>query len=222
MTAGAAALRARVAARGAGVTPERSATASRRWLLAAAASLLSGVAGCASSQASRLEYRLETSRQESDPALLAAKGRAYGRAGDYPRAAQYLRAALAQHGDAEVILPLLVSIEIKDQSYRAAAQHLEDRLRTHPSDVRARFVLASLLSALDRPRQAEHELLRLLERTPRHAEATFALGVVYRDGLGDVARADGCFRRYLALEPEGRHREEALSSSLTSIEPEVP
>lgn len=194
----------------------------RRRLLAAAIALGSGASGCVATPASRLEYRLETSRKESEPSLLVAKGRAYSRTGDYARAAQYLRAALLQHGDASVILPLLVAVEIKDQSYRAAMQHLEDRLRTHPSDVHARFVLGSLLAALDRPKEAERELVRLLARAPRHAEATFALGVVYRDGLGDHQRADDCFRRYLAIEPDGRHREEAMSSTLTSIQPEVP
>jgi len=193
-----------------------------RWLLPAAVALSSGVSGCVSSQSSRLEYRLETSRKESDPSRLMAKGQAYARTGDYARAAQYLRTALLQHGDASVILPLLVAVEIKDQSYRAAVQHLEDRLRTHPSDVHARFVLASLMAALDRPREAERELVRLLARAPRHAEATFALGVVYRDGLGDHQRADDCFRRYLALEPDGRHREEATNSTLTSTQPELP
>ncbi|HTV21985.1 MAG TPA: tetratricopeptide repeat protein [Polyangiaceae bacterium] len=200
-----------------------SAAPTSRWcgLLAAGIALSSGVAGCVSSQSSRLEYRLETSRKESEPSLLVAKGEAYARAGDYGRAAQYLRAALLQHGDANLILPLLVSVEIKDQSYRAAVQHLEDRLRTHPSDVHARFVLGSLMAALDRPKQAERELVRLLERAPRHAEATFALGIVYRDGLGDHQRADDCFRRYLALEPDGRHREEATNSTLKSTEPEA-
>jgi len=173
--------------------------------------------GCLPSQAAPLEYRVETSIRESDPKRLVERGQSFARAGDYARAAQYLRAALLQRGDPEVILPLLVSVEIKDQSYRAAAQHLEERLRTHPSDVRARFVLASLMSALDRPKAAERELLAVLRRQPRHAEAAFALAVVYRDGLRDHQSADDYFRRYLTLEPEGRHREEAASSTLTEV-----
>jgi tetratricopeptide (TPR) repeat protein len=176
------------------------------------------VTSCMPSSAARLSYRVETSRRESDPKVLLARAQSFATAGDYARAAQYLRAALLQHGDEDVILPLLVSIEIKDQSYRAAAEHLKDRLRTHPSDVRARFVLASLLSALDRPKDAERQLLRLLRTAPRHAEATFALGVVYRDGMGDYQRADDYFRRYLAMAPEGRHREEAMSSRLIGVQ----
>lgn len=183
------------------------------WRLA----LLLVLASCAPSHGARVESRVETTRQETDPRLLIARGRAFAEVGDYARAAEYLRAALLARGDAEVILPLLVSIEIKDQSYRAAVQHLEDRLRTHPSDVRARFVLASLLSALDRPRDAERELLGLLRRAPRHAEATFALAVIYRDGMGNAQKADDYFRRYLAIEPAGRHRDEAVSSMLTEV-----
>ena len=185
--------------------------------LARALALSTLVTGCLPTHAASLEYRVETSRKESDPERLVTRGQAFARAGDFARAAQYLRAALQQHGDADVILPLLVSVELEDQSYRAAAQHLEERLRTHPSDIRARFVLASLMAGLDRPREAERELLGVLRRAPRHAEATFALGVVYRDGMGDHQRADDCFRRYLALAPEGRHGEEAKSSTLTEV-----
>jgi tetratricopeptide (TPR) repeat protein len=188
-----------------------------RWLLAGALVLAGGAPGCMPRSGAPLEYRVETSQRESEPKLLVARAQAFARTGDYGRAAQYLRAALLQHGDAEVILPLLVSAEIRDQNYRAAAEHLEDRLRTHPSDVRARFVLASLMSALDRPKQAERELLGILKRAPRDAEATFALAVVYRDGMGDRQRADDYFRRYLSMEPDGRHREEAQNSTLTEL-----
>jgi tetratricopeptide (TPR) repeat protein len=185
--------------------------------LALALALASGLPSCLPQHAAPLEYRLETTRRETEPKRLVARAQAFARAGDYARAAQYLRAALLKDGDPGVILPLLVSIEIKDQNYRAAAQHLEDRLRTHPSDVRARFVLASLMSALDRPKQAERELLGVLKRAPQHAEATFALAVVYRDGMGDQRRADDYFRRYLALQPQGLHRDEALNSTLTEL-----
>jgi tetratricopeptide (TPR) repeat protein len=199
-------------------SPMRSSTPSRSaWQLAAALALASSASGCLPRHGAALESRMETSRRESEPERLVARAQAFARSGDYARATQYLRAALQQQGDPDVIVPLLVSIEIKDQNYRAAAQHLEDRLRTHPSDVRARFVLASLMSALDRPKQAERELLGVLKRAPRHAEATFALAVVYRDGMGDYQRADDYFRRYLAMEPEGRHREEALNSTLTEL-----
>ena len=187
---------------------------SRAWLLVMAFTAMS----CVPSAAARLSYRVETSRKESDPKVLQARGQSFAAMGDYERAAQYLRAALLQQGDADVILPLLVAIEIKDQGYRAAAQHLDDRLRTHPSDVRARFVLASLLSALDRPKDAERELLHVLRTAPRHAEATFALAVVYRDGMGDYQRADDYFRRYIAMAPQGRHHEEAMSSTLSGVQ----
>lgn len=182
-----------------------------------AAALALGSAGCFPRPGAALEARMETSRRESQPERLVARAEAFARSGDYARATQYLRAALQQQGDADTIVPLLVSIEIKDQNYRAAAQHLEDRLRTHPSDVGARFVLASLMSALDRPKQAERELLGVLKRAPHHAEATFALAVVYRDGMGDYRRADDYFRRYLEMDPEGRHRDEALNSTLTDL-----
>lgn len=173
--------------------------------------------GCVSSQATRFESRMETSRRESEPQTLIERGRAFAATGDYARAAQYLRAALQQHGDPELILPLLVSVEIKDLSYRSAAQHLENWLRAHPSDLRARFVLASLLRALDRPKDAEQELLGILKRNPRDADATFALAVVYRDGLRHYERADDYFRRYLELAPEGKHREEAMSSTMMGL-----
>ncbi|MET0413963.1 MAG: tetratricopeptide repeat protein [Polyangiaceae bacterium] len=173
--------------------------------------------GCVSSRAARFESRVETSRRESEPRVLIERGQAFAGAGDYARAAQYLRAALQQHGDPELILPLLVAVEIKDMSYRSASQHLENWLRTHPSDVRARFVFASLLRALDRPKDAEQELLGILKRDPRDADATFALAVVYRDGLRHYERADDYFRRYLDLAPEGKHREEAMSSTMTGL-----
>jgi Tfp pilus assembly protein PilF len=79
-------------------------------------------------------------------------------------------------------------------------------------------VLASLFSALDRPRDAERELIRVLRTAPRHSEATFALAVVYRDGMGDHQKADDYFRRYLAMSPHGRHREEAMNSTISGVQ----
>lgn len=174
--------------------------------------------GCVPNRGAQMQDRVETSRRQSEPPLMAARAKAYADVGDYTRATQYLRAALAGGGSAEEILPLLVELEIKDQSYRAAAQHLEEHLRSHPKDVRGRFVLGTLFTALGRPLDAERELLYVLSASPNDAEATFALAVVYRDYIGNYARADEYFRRYLKLRPMGRHRDEAAASTFYSVQ----
>ncbi len=165
-----------------------------------------------------MQDRVETSRRESEPTLLVARAEAYADVGDYTRATQYLRSALAGGGDADEILPRLVELEIKDQNYRAAAQHLAERLRSHPKDVRGRLVLGTLFTALGRTADAERELLYVLSASPNDAEATFALAVVYRDFIGNYARADEYFRRYLELQPMGRHRDEAAASTLYRVQ----
>ena len=184
----------------------------------AAMSLLGVAAGCVPTREAQMQDRIETSRRESEPTLLRERAQAYAEMGDYTRATQYLRAALAGGGDAEQILPLLVELEIKDQSFRAAAQHLVEHLRSHPKDVRGRFVLGSLFTALGQPQDAERELLYVLAASPNDAEATFALAVVYRDFIGNYARADDYFRRYLDLQPSGRHREEAAASTFFRVQ----
>jgi tetratricopeptide (TPR) repeat protein len=184
----------------------------------AAATLFGVASGCIPSRGAQMQDRVETTRRESEPTLLRARAEAYAEIGDYTRATQYLRAALAGGGDADEVLPRLVELEIKDQSYRAAAQHLAERLRSHPTDVRGRFVLGSLFTALGRPLDAERELLYVLAASPKDAEATFALAVVYRDFIGNYARADEYFRRYLQLQPSGQHRDEAAASTFYSVQ----
>jgi tetratricopeptide (TPR) repeat protein len=148
---------------------------------------------------------------------LLEHARGFEAAGDHLRAEQYLNAALLQGAEERTVLPLLVRACVTDQRFRDAAQYLEDHLRRHPSDAGARLLLGSLLHSLGQAEPARRQLALVVAADPNRAEAQYALALVLRDDLGDVAEADRHFREYLRLRPLGEHAEEARGSLLSDV-----
>lgn len=150
-------------------------------------------------------------------AQLLEDGLVFARLGDATRAEQYLNAALEEGADERRVLPVLLSVCIENDRYRAATGYAENYLRRRPSDHRVRFVLATLYVGLDEQLLARKQLQLLLNHHPQHAEAHFAYAVLLRDKAGDHAGADRHFREYLRIAPSGDHAEEAKGSLLQRI-----
>jgi len=173
--------------------------------------------GCLRQPEAEVDRRLRVVDRERAPDLLLARAQALAQVGDFTRAEQYLQAARDSGAPDGQVLPLLVKVCMSDQRYRAAVQHIEEHLRTHPSHYALRFVLATLYAGLDEPEAARRELEAVLSLAPDHAEAHFALAVVLRRDLGNFRDADRHFRAYLELAPRGPHVAEAESALLSRV-----
>lgn len=124
--------------------------------------------------------------------------------GDYLRAEQYYLRAEALGVPPTEIVPRILHVLVAGQRYDEALERCRLRLQVAPEDRATRFVEAALLSALDRPAEAERDLSSLVHGRPDDAEAYLALGKLYRDGYKDFARARPMFEKYLALAPNGQ------------------
>jgi tetratricopeptide (TPR) repeat protein len=181
--------------------------------------LLLAVVGCASAPPPPAASPETVARQRAEIARsLLETGRALAAQGDALRAEQYLRAALEGGASRREVLPLLISVCIASQRYRAAIADARLFLRDHPGASRLRFVLASLLAGIGDFPSAVDELTRLVSTEPQHELGHYALGVLYRDRLRHAERADQEFRAYLQLAPTGPHAEEARASLLQHVQ----
>jgi Tfp pilus assembly protein PilF len=180
-------------------------------------SVIAFAGGCARNPNVVTEERLQIVERQRKPQLLLQRAKAFVRIGDYTRAEQYLNAALENGAAESEVVPLLLSICVKDRRYRSAVEYGENYLRRHPRAHRLRFVVATLYVGLGENDRAKKQLERVLEQDPEHAEAHYALAVLFRDQLGSFGRADQHFRQYLKLDPRGEHAEEAAGSLLRSV-----
>lgn len=159
---------------------------------------------------------MATMRDEQSIEKLVDRGRAFAAVGDSTRAEEYLAAALQRGARPERVMPVLLSVCVRDGRYRSAIFYAENHLRAHPSDVATRFVLGTLYAAIGEAPRAKEHLTRVVEATPNEARAHYALAVLMRDQQDPIG-ADRHFREYLRLAPEGAHAEEARASLLTRI-----
>jgi tetratricopeptide (TPR) repeat protein len=187
--------------------------------LAALFSLVISLSECApaESPADHIRGDLATMRSEHSVDKLVVRGRAFASVGDLTRAEQYLSAALDVGGDPAVLLPQLLTVCIEANRYRVAIAYASPWLERHPGDRKLRFVVASLRTNVGDALGARADLERLVTDGPNDPRAHFAYAVLLRDYLGDVAEADGHFRAYLRLDPNGPHAEEARSALLRTV-----
>ncbi|MEQ9323059.1 MAG: tetratricopeptide repeat protein [Polyangiaceae bacterium] len=185
----------------------------------AAVLLVSGAlasSGCGAA-ASEPSAQADVMREEKTPDKLIARGRAFAKVGDLTRAEQYLAAALDAGAEVDVALPMLLRVCIAEQRYRAAIAYGEPYLKKRPDDTRLRFVIASLYSNIGETVTAREHLEKVVEAQPDNAEVHFAMGMLALESDGDMVTADGHFREYLRLEPQGTHAAEARSHLLRSM-----
>jgi tetratricopeptide (TPR) repeat protein len=167
--------------------------------------------------ASPLERRLAT--DPNDVALNLELGDQSGSGGDWLRAEQYYARAEALGAAPSRVLPRLLRALVAGRRYDEALERCHQRLAHAPEDRATRLVEAALLEALDRPKEAEHELNTLLRTRPEDPNPYLALAKLYRDQYHDLARARPLFQKYLALAPKGDEAE-AVRYELESVEPE--
>jgi tetratricopeptide (TPR) repeat protein len=175
------------------------------------------VAGCVTTPASRVKADMAVMKQQGGYAILLDRGKAFANVGDTTRAEQYFAAAITSGADERIVVPLLLTVCAQDGRYRVAIQYAENYLKSHPGDLRVRFVLGTLYSAVNETQPAREALSTVVDARPEDAEAHFALGVLLRDGDHDYAGADQQFREYIRLKPLGSHAEEAQASLLKSV-----
>jgi tetratricopeptide (TPR) repeat protein len=181
------------------------------------AGALGAASGCAATPAAKVKADMAVMKQEGGPDKLVDRGKAFANVGDTTRAEQYFAAAITSGADERVVVPLLLSVCVQDGRYRVAIQYAETYLKSHPGDLRVRFVLGTLYSAVNEAEPARQALSTVVDARPEDADAHFALGVLLRDSDHDYAGADRQFREYIRLKPRGAHAEEAQASLLKSV-----
>lgn len=138
-----------------------------------------------------------------DPKVNLELGDQSAQVGDYLRAQQYYERAEALQTPERVVLPRILRMLVLGRRYDEALERCHRQLSHKPDDRATRMVEAAILEALDRPRDAEHELASLVRTEPRDPHPYLALGKLYRDAYHDDARARSMFQKYLALAPHG-------------------
>jgi tetratricopeptide (TPR) repeat protein len=161
------------------------------------------------------EQRQKAAKDEA-PEKLFERGRELARIGDNNRAEQYLSGAMDGGADPSKVLPLLLRVCIAERRYRVAIDYAEPYMRRRPDDYRLRFVIASLYHSIGEPQNARRELEQVVRSKPDHADAHFAMAVIYRDDEEDPVQADAHFREYLRIAPTGEHAPEARASIMRS------
>lgn len=172
-----------------------------RWMICCV--LLAGCAGLTPAARSGEDVK------PPDAAQLLAAADALAASGDHVRAGQYLSAAQAAGVPQPRLIGRLLKLDVAGGQYRLAIEHAETYLQSYPDDLAIRQCLASFYLAVGASTEAAREYDRVLDESPNHAEAHFALASVLRDSGASRAKSSEHYRAYLALAPRGRHADEA-------------
>lgn len=170
---------------------------------------------CAS-RSSEIKAQLQTFNAERTPDKLLARGKAFAAVGDTTRAEEYYAAALEAGAPDKEVIPLLLEVCVRDSRYRAAIEYARSYVNRHPDDVRCRYILGTLYQAVGEGKSARSELEVVVKTAPEQADPHFALALVLRDDR-DLVAAEGHFREYLRLAPNGSHADEARASLMTAM-----
>lgn len=174
-------------------------------------------AGCAAHPGARMQADVKTFEREQSAERLMQRGAAFAAVGDTTRAQQYLEAALDHGGDEVQIVPMLMSVCVKDGRYRLAIEYARRYLTKRPNEAKMRFVLGTLYAGLGEAEAAQRELEQAAKAEGANAELQYALAVLLRDQRGDLLAADLHFRQYLKLQPVGEHAAEARAGVLQAV-----
>lgn len=152
---------------------------------------------------------------ERDPVAQAEElfesGQRFAQQGDSVRAEHYLTAALERGAPPERVVPLLVAVCLEGSRLRAALEHAEPYLQTHPEDLRLRLLVAVTHIALGQAAPARATLDLALQSHPDHPEAHYLLGTLLARHFVDFEAATVHFERYLELDRSGAHAAEVKS-----------
>ncbi len=167
------------------------------------------LSACSTPPAPAVPNETGQARERDVVAALLAAGERLLADGDWLRAEHYLAAAERRGAPAPRVVPLLVRACVESSRLRAALDHAEPYLDSHPDDAPLRFVVANLYAALGFPERAREELETVIRLAPHHARAEYALGDLWARSFGDRESAARHFARYLDLAPRGAHAAEA-------------
>lgn len=178
--------------------------------------------GCGGASASTAQSAVSDPLDTVDGAELFRRGLALAAAEDYVRAEQYLVASMERgHPEDDVMMPL-VSACVRSDRLSAALRYAEPYLARHPGAWTLRLVVATVQMAIGDPESARREFVRVTEDAPTHPAAHYMLAVLERDVRHDPAAAALHFQRYIEVDPEGEHVEEARSALAHPAAPAVP
>lgn len=170
--------------------------------------LLAGCGGSPSAASSTSPDPLDNIRAEE----LFSRGVRLGQAGDFIRAEQYIAAAVERGFPEDRAMPALMAACVQASRLSSALGYAEPYLERRPGEWTLRLLVASIYMGLRQHERARDELERVLRDAPEEPpEAHYFLGVLHRDALADAELARDHFLRYLALAPEGAHRDEAIA-----------
>ncbi len=196
---------------------------SRRPFLALCVLVLGALAagGCATRSAQRpLRMAPDEDPLANVPAhRLFLEGLGLAREGDFVRAEQYLVASIHRGADEGRVMPYLLQVCVSGSRFRAAVEYATPYLQRHPDDWQLRYLVGTILAGLGESRSARREFEGVLASHADDADAHYMLATLLRDSFNDPIGADGHFRRYLALAPEGPHVEEARQGLLRNVQP---
>lgn len=174
-------------------------------------------AGCASHPGARVRGDVKVFEREQSVERLVQRGSAFADVGDTTRAQQYLEAALESGAKEADVVPMLVSVCVRDGRYRLAVEYARRYLSREPGDGRMHFVLGTLYAGLGETNDAEREFELAIVAQRDNPELQYSLAVLMRDQKDDLLAADLHFREYLRLAPAGDHAEEARAAMLQSV-----
>src|SRR5262249_24104252 len=130
------------------------------------------VAGCTAPQqdvkmvkdVSPLEKQF--AQKPDDPKVNLELGDRAMAGGDWLRAEEYYQRAEALGSPEAVVVPRIIKVLVMGRRYDDALERCHRRLQRTPDDRATRLVEAAILEALERPREAEHELVVLVRTRP--------------------------------------------------------
>lgn len=147
------------------------------------------------------------------------QGVALARGSDLIRSEQYLAEAINRGMPQRQVLPILLRVCVAASRFRAAVNYARPYLDAHPNDWALRFLLATIEAGLGEHQAARRDLESVIEQRESHAEAHFTLATLLRENFNDPVGADRHYRRYLEVEPNGSHSEEARGGLLRAVAP---
>ena len=178
---------------------------------------LASLSALACAKSNEVKAQLATFNAERTPDKLLERGRAFAAVGDTTRAEEYYAAALEAGAPDKQVVPLLLEVCVRDQRFRAAIEYARGYVTRHPDDMRARYILGTLFQAIGDAKSARAELEAVVARAPNQPDPHFALALVLRDDERDVVAAEGHFKEYLRLAPNGEHADEARASIMRAM-----
>ncbi|MEZ4406762.1 MAG: hypothetical protein R3A52_09825 [Polyangiales bacterium] len=147
------------------------------------------------------------------------QGVALARRNDLVRAEQYLAESMTRGMPQRQVLPMLLRVCVAASRFRAAVGYARPYLDAHPNEWALRYLIATIEAGLGEHQAARRDLESVLEQREAHAPAHFSLATLLRENFNDPVSADRHYRRYLEVEPQGEHAEEARSSLLREVTP---